>query len=111
MLVGFVCLRLDPELVVSVSQATASSSDTTDRARARSLRAEPPLTPLALAPIALSDINPKDYRAWYGLGQAYEILQMHLYAIYYYRRATALRCVRARACGLFISGIDCVKPT
>lgn len=37
------------------------------------------------------DINPKDYRAWYGLGQAYEILEMHLYATYYYRRATALR--------------------
>ncbi|CAN0190685.1 unnamed protein product, partial [Hapterophycus canaliculatus] len=44
----------------------------------------------------LSDINPKDYRAWYGLGQAYEILQMHLYAIYYYRRATALRPYDAR---------------
>ncbi|CAN0519174.1 unnamed protein product, partial [Laminaria digitata] len=38
-----------------------------------------------------SEINPKDYRAWYGLGQTYEILQMHFYAIYYYRRATALR--------------------
>ena len=27
------------------------------------------------------DINPKDYRAWYGLGQTYEILQMYFYAL------------------------------
>jgi anaphase-promoting complex subunit 8 len=25
------------------------------------------------------DINARDYRAWYGLGQVYEILNMHLY--------------------------------
>jgi len=38
-----------------------------------------------------SDINRKDYRAWYGLGQAYELLSMHQYALHYYQRATALR--------------------
>jgi hypothetical protein len=38
-----------------------------------------------------SDINPKDYRAWYGLGQTYELLDMPEYAIQYYNRATALR--------------------
>jgi len=32
------------------------------------------------------DINHRDYRAWYGLGQTYEILQMHLYALHYYRK-------------------------
>ena len=37
------------------------------------------------------DINRKDYRAWYGLGQAYELLGMHQYALYYYQQATALR--------------------
>lgn len=39
------------------------------------------------------DVNRKDYRAWYGLGQAYELLSMHQYALYYYQHATALRCV------------------
>ena len=37
------------------------------------------------------DTNPKDFRAWYGLGQAYEVLDMHLYALYYYQRATNLQ--------------------
>jgi len=37
------------------------------------------------------DVNRKDYRAWYGLGQAYELLGMHHYALHYYQRATALR--------------------
>lgn len=38
-------------------------------------------------------MNRKDYRAWYGLGQAYELLSMHQYALHYYQRATALRSV------------------
>ncbi|TFJ88739.1 hypothetical protein NSK_000308 [Nannochloropsis salina CCMP1776] len=42
------------------------------------------------------DINPRDYRAWYGLGQTYELLQMYLYAIYYYRKAATLRPFDAR---------------
>ncbi len=42
------------------------------------------------------DINPRDYRAWYGLGQTYEILQMHFYSLYYFRKATALRPYAAR---------------
>jgi anaphase-promoting complex subunit 8 len=37
------------------------------------------------------DINPKDYRAWYGLGMSYEICGMPLYALYYYGKACALR--------------------
>lgn len=41
----------------------------------------------------LRDVNRKDYRAWYGLGQAYELLSMHRYALYYYQHATALRLV------------------
>lgn len=40
-----------------------------------------------------ADVNRKDYRAWYGLGQAYELLSMHHYALHYYQHATALRCV------------------
>jgi len=38
-----------------------------------------------------TDVNRKDYRAWYGLAQAYELLNMHHYALHYYQRATALR--------------------
>lgn len=38
-------------------------------------------------------MNRKDYRAWYGLGQAYELLSMHQYALHYYQHATALRYV------------------
>ena len=41
------------------------------------------------------DVNRKDYRAWYGLGQAYELLNMHQYALHYYQHATALRFVPA----------------
>jgi anaphase-promoting complex subunit 8 len=40
------------------------------------------------------DVNAKDYRAWYGLGQAYELLDMPMYAIEYYNQATSLRYVR-----------------
>ena len=32
-----------------------------------------------------------DYRAWYGLGQTYEVLRMPYYALYYFRQATRLR--------------------
>ena len=39
----------------------------------------------------VTDVNRKDYRAWYGLGQAYELLSMHHYALHYYQHATALR--------------------
>jgi tetratricopeptide (TPR) repeat protein len=37
------------------------------------------------------DVNPRDYRAWYGLGQTYELLNMPYYALYYFRRAALLR--------------------
>lgn len=37
------------------------------------------------------DINPRDYRAWYGLGQTYELLLQPYYALYYFRRAAQLR--------------------
>ncbi|KAG0340334.1 Anaphase-promoting complex subunit 23, partial [Podila humilis] len=33
----------------------------------------------------------RDYRAWNGLGQTYEVLKMHYYAISYYQKATTLR--------------------
>ncbi|KAG6888244.1 hypothetical protein C0995_009557 [Termitomyces sp. Mi166 len=41
--------------------------------------------------LSVTDVNRKDYRAWYGLGQAYELLSMHHYALHYYQHATALR--------------------
>lgn len=37
------------------------------------------------------DANRKDYRAWYGLGQGYELLDMHSYALFYFQRAVALQ--------------------
>jgi len=37
------------------------------------------------------DVNRRDYRAWYGLGQTYEVLEMHTYALWYYKRAAGLR--------------------
>ena len=36
------------------------------------------------------DINRKDYRAWYGLGQGYEMLECYSYSLFYYRHAAAL---------------------
>jgi hypothetical protein len=47
--------------------------------------------PLNTCLTSQTDVNRKDYRAWYGLGQAYELLSMHHYSLYYYQRATALR--------------------
>jgi Tfp pilus assembly protein PilF len=37
------------------------------------------------------DLNNKDYRAFVGLGQAYEVLETPTFSLYYYRRAVALR--------------------
>jgi anaphase-promoting complex subunit 8 len=37
------------------------------------------------------DVNRMDYRAWYGLGQAYELLNLLQYALHYFQRATTLR--------------------
>lgn len=39
----------------------------------------------------ISDVNRNDYRAWNGLGQAYEILGLHGYCVYYYARAAQLK--------------------
>lgn len=52
------------------------------------------------------DVNAKDYRAWYGLGQAYELLDMPMYAIDYYNQATSLRYVSALL-SLTFSPYDC----
>ncbi len=37
------------------------------------------------------DINDRDFRAWYALGQAYEILGLDSYALWYFHKACALR--------------------
>lgn len=42
------------------------------------------------------NVNQRDYRAWYGLGQTYEMLNLHFYALFYYRRAMTLRPEDAR---------------
>jgi anaphase-promoting complex subunit 8 len=36
-------------------------------------------------------VNRRDYRAWYGLGQTYEILKMYFYCLYYYKKSHELR--------------------
>lgn len=41
-------------------------------------------------------VNSRDYRAWYGLGQAYEVRKFPYDAIYYYQKATDLRPYDAR---------------
>lgn len=38
-----------------------------------------------------TEVNIREYRAWYGLGQAYEILKMPSYSLYYYKIAQELR--------------------
>ncbi|CAG8463759.1 9999_t:CDS:2 [Diversispora eburnea] len=42
------------------------------------------------------EINAKDYRAWCGLGQTYEMLKMPYYALYYYQHSSAIRPSDAR---------------
>jgi len=37
------------------------------------------------------DLSPSDYRAWYGLGQTYEMLHLYQYSLYYYKKAAALK--------------------
>lgn len=37
------------------------------------------------------EVNNRDYRSWYGLGQAYEVMKYTSDAIYYYQKATDLR--------------------
>ena len=37
------------------------------------------------------EVSPRDYRAWYGLGQTYEILKMPLYSLYYFSQAQRLK--------------------
>ena len=61
------------------------------RQRGERLLAQTALTSSCRLPYP--DVNKKDYRAWYGLAQAYELLSMHQYALYYYQHATALRFV------------------
>ncbi len=41
----------------------------------------------------VADISPRDYRAWYGLGQTYEFLKMTDFALYYYKQAQKLKYV------------------
>lgn len=38
-------------------------------------------------------LNRRDYRAWYGLAQASELLSMKENALYYYQNAVALKWV------------------
>lgn len=47
------------------------------------------------------DLNPRDYRAWYGLGQTYELLNMPYYALHYHR-SDWTSCIEA-ATSLFVA--------
>lgn len=48
--------------------------------------------------VLITEVNYRDYRAWYGLGQTYEILKMPSYCLYYYRQAHKFRYVVHLAC-------------
>lgn len=39
----------------------------------------------------VTEVNRRDYRAWYGLGQTYEIIRMYFFSLYYYKQAQQLR--------------------
>ena len=43
--------------------------------------------------VSCVEVNRRDYRAWYGLGQTYEILKMPYYCLHYYKQAQMLRSV------------------
>jgi hypothetical protein len=45
------------------------------------------------------EVSDTDYRAWYGLGQTYEMLHLYQYAAYYYKKAAFLRPADARMWG------------
>lgn len=49
------------------------------------------ITHLLFIFLNLPEVNRRDYRAWYGLGQTYEILKMPFYGLYYYKQAQLLR--------------------
>ena len=56
-----------------------------------------------------TQVNPRDYRAWYGIGQTYELLKMHAYCLYYYMEAQRLRPTDSRmivALGMFFDTND-----
>lgn len=65
--------------------------------------------------LIVADVNRKDYRAWYGLGQTYEILDMPYHALSYFQSATALRPYDSRMWsalgGCFQKLGMCVRPT
>jgi anaphase-promoting complex subunit 8 len=42
------------------------------------------------------EIDPKDFRAWYGLGQTWELQNMNHHALYYFSRAVLSRPKDAR---------------
>ena len=44
------------------------------------------------------DVSPRDYRAWYGLGQTYELVNMPYYALHYFRRWVRVRVLGFRVC-------------
>lgn len=62
-------------------------------------------------------LNPRDYRAWYGLGQTYELLGMPVYALHYYRcdtcdeRSTSAAGAHAVWCGVVWCGLVPVRAS
>ena len=54
------------------------------------LLSELPSTPIIMV-LYFIEVDSRDFRAWYGLGQTHEILKMHHYSLYYYQQALKLR--------------------
>jgi len=42
-------------------------------------------------PCPFVDVDSRDFRAWYGLGQTHEMLKMHHYSLHYFQQALRLR--------------------
>ncbi|EPB80308.1 tetratricopeptide repeat protein [Ancylostoma ceylanicum] len=45
------------------------------------------LTQIAACSNHLHEVDPQDYRGWYGLGQMYDIIKMPTYSLFYYQQA------------------------
>jgi tetratricopeptide (TPR) repeat protein len=56
------------------------------------------------------DIDPKDFRAWYGLGQVYEINQMYNYASHYFANAALSKYENIYLLLIDLKTLECGMP-
>lgn len=51
---------------------------------------------MGICDVQAVDTSASDFRAWYGLGQTYEMLHLYQYALYYFKKAASLKPADAR---------------